>query len=470
MKILMPASEFAPFTGAGGMGESVADLAVALTAAGHEVTPILPLYRCARETATPKKTRMRFSVPVGAGRCPCQVFEAKTPDGCRILFTGRDEFFDRSGLYGNEAGDYQDNSARFVFFVKAVLEVARRMDEPPEILHAHGWQAALTGVFARHEGFPAPVVLTPHGFEFQGNFWSYDFGLTNLPGEYFSATGLEFYGSMNFLKAGLLFSAGVVVPDERFACAAQTSLLGCGLEQVLLEQAGKLWGIPDGTSLKGWDPSNDPALDEGFSARAPARRRANAAALRSEFRWNAETTVFAVIGGITTPGPIFIEALDRILDDKTSLLLLGEVEPAAKEPLERAKHRHAGRLVHLESFGETTARRVLAGTDFLLVPEQAASCQPWLVRALAYGAVPVARHCPGIHQFVTERNADNGNGFLFWSDNPAALVDACRKAVAFPHPADCAAACMRMDFSTAAAAAAHTGLYAALTGNGTNRT
>ncbi len=157
----------------------------------------------------------------------------RAPNGVQVFFVERDEFFDRSGLYGTAEGDYQDNSARFIFFSKCVIELAKRMEPAPEIIHAHNWQAALVPVFVADQRLSARTVLSAHTLAFQGNFWSYDFGLTNLSGGYFSPQGLEYYGSMNLLKAGILFAHSVVLPGPRFVSEAQTRSHGCGLDPVL---------------------------------------------------------------------------------------------------------------------------------------------------------------------------------------------------------------------------------------------
>jgi starch synthase len=463
MKIVMLASEMAPVASSGAMGVAISRLAAGLRAAGHEVLVILPLYRSAREELRIKRTRQKFSVPVGPAMMGCEMFSATAPCGTPLLLVGRDEFFDRSGLYGNESGDYQDNAARFVFFVKAALQAVKKMSGPPDIVHAHGWQAALAGVFNREDSCGAPIVLTPHGLEFQGNFWSYDFALTNLPGRYFSTAGLEFYGSMNFLKAGLLFSDAVILPDERFAALAATPAEGCGLESVFREIAGRVWGIPDGVALDGWNPAEDSSISSTFDADTLVRRTANRSALGKRFGFHPESPVFAVLSAMTAGTGALFPAMDRLVPSGASFVMLGPPEDARRMEYEVAKRHHAAGFAAIEDMTDNDAREVLAGCDYILVPTALRHAQPWLQRALRYGAIPVARRCHGLPQFVCE-SGPNANGFLFGADSTEALLGGCRKALhacARPAPRE-----TRMQssvtVSTRDPAAAHKELYKSL--------
>src|SRR5882757_29325 len=277
MKILLAASELAPFVRSGDLAEAIADLSGELRKAGHEVSVAIPYYRAVKEAkiGRPKKSSIRISVQVGASKMPSDIYEVKAPNGVQVYLISRDEYFDRSGIYGTEERDYQDNAARFIFFTKSILELAKKIQ--PDILHANSWETALLPVFVRDQQLPFHTVLTPHGLDFQGNFWSYDFGLTNLSGDYFSARGVEYYGSMNCLKGGILFADSVILPSERFVCEAQTPAYGCGLENVLRENSYKLCGIPLGNDMDAWAPVSDPSLPVKFSA---ADRMKNQAELR----------------------------------------------------------------------------------------------------------------------------------------------------------------------------------------------
>ena len=194
MKILVASSELAPLARTGGLADAVAELTAELSRLGHEVSVVIPYYRSIREekAAKTKKTRVKFNVQVGNAGIPVDVFETQTPEGVQVFLIARDEYFDRSGFYGVDGRDYQDNAARFIYFTKAAVELAGRMNPAPEILLANGWQTALLPVFVAERRLPYRTVLTPHSLAFQGNFWSYDFGLTNLPGDYFSAHGVEY--------------------------------------------------------------------------------------------------------------------------------------------------------------------------------------------------------------------------------------------------------------------------------------
>lgn len=424
MEILIAASEMAPFARTGDFADSVRELAERSAAAGHSVSVALPFYRCVRENAGlgARRTKLKFPVQVGSSRLPCDVWEATGAGGVKLLFMGRDEYFDRTGLYGMEGQDYSDNAARFIFFAKAVAEAARQ--RRADVLHLLGWQPALAAVFLREAGGGVPTVLTPFSLEFQGNFWSHDFALTNLPGQYFSAAGLEFYGSMNFLKAGIVFSDAVVLPGARAVAEMQTAAHGCGLENVLRQHADKLEGIAPGV----------PESALGLVSRTPD---AQAAARAKVFPGAAAggNAVFVALDAASTAGEgleLVFGALDRLGAAPVHIALLGEVPAALAMEFEIAVRRHAKRFVHFAEHNAGCVESVLAACDFVLAPGPLEPQSAFMMRALANGLVPIAAQCAGLHEMVRDYDQvhGTGNGLVFYRKTAAALCDTLCRAMA----------------------------------------
>ena len=460
MKILMAASEMSPFARTGDLADEVLALATNLRKAGNEVTVVLPFYRCVRESklVKAKRTKIKFPVAVGPARLPCELYEATAAGGVEVLFVARDEFFDRTGLYGVDGRDYQDNSARFVYFTKCVLEIARRSPTPFDILHVHGWQTALLPVFVRDQRMPGVTVLTPHGLEYQGNFWSYDFGLTNLPGEYFSARGVEYYGSMNCLKAGILYSDAVVLPSRRHVAEMQTPEHGCGLESVLREQSFKLEGIPDGLDDAAWPvlPTEKAAKEKAVSE---LLERSGLAPGGRVFLADSSATMGYDIR-------ILLESLDRLPSDAIRVVLLGPVAESRRSALGVALRRHASVFANIPEVNGSVFQQALAGAEFLLLPGPVEPGGELVMLALRNGVVPVAAQCGGLRQFVQDYDPTNqsGNGFVFYRETTAALVDAIRRAIkTSPDELKTIKASARAaDFSWPACARRHEALYSRL--------
>jgi starch synthase len=464
MKVLVASSEMTPLARTGGLADAVAELSAELVRLGHDVSVVLPYYRTIREgkLAKTKKARVRFNVQVGNAGIPGEIFETKTPEGVQVFFVAHDEYFDRSGFYGVDGRDYQDNAARFVYFTKSVVELASKMDPAPQILHANGWQTALLPVFVSERRLPFRTVLTPHTLAYQGNFWSYDFGLTNLPGDYFSAHGVEYYGSMNCLKGGILFADAVVFPGERFVCEAQTPEHGCGLENVLREHQHKLYGIPFSAELKDWKPAagensekNRATLLEAVGM-APELPRATFVTFTESSEGKGLELLFP--------------ALDRLLADDVRLILAGPVDARNITALEIAERKHRGRFAHVHEVDEAFARKALAGADVFLVPGPVEPEAIWLRRAMLYGAIPLAAQCPGLFQFVRdwEQTRGEGNGFVFCARTVDGLLDGCRKALRVmddtTRQKTLRKRCLSADFSLEAAARAHVELFERLLG------
>ena len=454
MKILMAASEMTPFARTGEFADEMLALAAHVREAGHEVTVVLPYYRCVREDKSikAKRTKMKFSVPVGPAKLPAEILEAAAPGGVQVLFVARDEFFDRTGLYGADDRDYQDNSARFIFFTKCALELAKKL--APDVVHVHGWQTALLPVFAKDQRLPAVTVLTPHGLEYQGNFWSYDFGLTNLPGEYFSARGLEFFGSMNCLKAGIMFADSVVLPGRRYVAEMQTPEFGCGLESVLREQSYKLEGIPDGLKESAWPVF--PAAEKS-AARDELGKLAGLLPGGRIFLADSSATRGAGIG-------LLLETLDRLPSDDARVLLLGPVEPAHRQALEIALRRHAGRFANLPEVDAPLFHLALSASEFLILPGPVEPGGELLMLALRNGVLPIAAHCGGLRQLVQDFDpvTGGGNGFVFYKNSVEALGDAICRASRTADLAPLVEAARSADFSWASAANRHLVLYSRL--------
>jgi starch synthase len=464
MKILVASSEMTPFAQTGGMADAVSELTTELSRLGHEVSVAIPYYRTIREgkLAKTKKTRLRFNVQVGNAGIPSEVFETKTPEGVQVFLVARDEYFDRSGFYGVDGRDYQDNAARFIYFTKCVVELAGKIDPAPQILYANGWQTALLPVFVSERRLPFRTVLAPHTLAYQGNFWSYDFGLTNLPGDYFSAHGVEYYGSMNCLKGGILFAEAVVLPGERYVCEAQTPEHGCGLESVLREHQHKLYGIPSSAELKDWKP----AVSEDFE-------KSRAALLEAVGMAPEPSRAVFVTFSESCEGKdlhLVFGALDRLLADNVRLVLVGPVQAENITELEIAERKHRGRFAHVLEADEGFARKALAGADLFLVPGPVEPEAIWLRRAMLSGAIPLAAQCPGLFQFVRdwEQTRGEGNGFVFYARTVDGLLDGCRKALRVIDDATrretLRKRCLSADFSLEAGVRAHVELFERLLG------
>src|SRR5450432_3636516 len=157
------------------------------------------------------------------------------------------------------------------------------MKPAPDIIHVHDWQTAIVPVFVREYGLPFKTVLTMHNVAYQGSFWGIDFGLTNLPGSYFSAKGVEFFGTLNFLKGGILFADALTTVSERYAREIQTPEFGGGLDQVLCEQGGKLTGILNGADSPLWNPATDKWIPKKYKASSLAGKKLCRDALLSKF-------------------------------------------------------------------------------------------------------------------------------------------------------------------------------------------
>jgi len=436
MNILMAASEMAPFASSGSLADVLQALPAALQERGHQVSVVLPLHRSAREqTEIPlASTKVRFSVTVGEASMECEIFEAKLKNGLQVIFVARDEFFDRTGIYGTNGRDYQDNASRFIFFNKAVVELSRRLDPLPDLIHGHDWQCGLIPVFSKYRNLPFPQVLTVHDLGFQGNFWSQDFGLTNLPPDYFSPHGVEFYGSMNFLKSGIVFADRVIFPSDLFISEAQEPGHGCGMETLLKESADKLVGIPDGVDGDVWNPATDSRLVANFSREEPAGKADCKEALLAgcSLRPAPQGPVFGMVTRLLQERgfDILLPALDRILADDSRLIIVGEGEAPYEAQLRTAARKHAGKLHYHQGTDADLARRVFAGSDMLLAPARLEAGGIRVMQALRYGAVPLVRASGGLRQIVEDfqPSAGTGNGFVFFDFTSEALVDSVRRA------------------------------------------
>src|ERR1700741_1017482 len=245
MKILIISAEGPPLQRAGAVVDVLDALPSALRARGHEVSVVLPFYREIKENRAFKKkaTGITVDAQVGDKVYTARYSEGRSASGAQLFLIRCDEFFDRAGIYGERGEPYEDNAARFIFFCKATLELARRFTPLVQILHAHDWAAALLPGLRHASHLPFAKVLTIHRLAEQGSFWGLDFKLTNLHERFFTLRGVEFFGRMNFLKGGILFADRITTVSERHRREIQTPDSSGGLDVVLRENAHKLSAI-----------------------------------------------------------------------------------------------------------------------------------------------------------------------------------------------------------------------------------
>jgi starch synthase len=435
MKILMATSEFSPLGSTGDLGDQIRILSTELKRLGHDVSVVMPFYRSIREGKNAvRPTDVEFQVNLGGKRASSDIVETTSLEGIQVYLVRRDEYFDRSGIYGADGRIYEDNAERFIFFSKAVLELARRLSPSPELIHCHDWTTALIPVFVRDRQMPFLTVLTVHNLEHQGSFWSFDFALTGLPGSYFGPRGLEFYGRLNFLKSGILYADAVTLPGEAALFEAFTPLHGFGLDSVLQENRFHLYGIPHGVDYSQTNPPLDKLIGKRHKSDAGDGKSSCRQALldQLELEQNPNGIVLnlpiesndeAAFGSVK---PI----VDLVLTANTCLLVTGKGPDQDLADIIIAERKYPTRFAYRPDPDTKLRQLALAGADVILLPSSLGFRGTNALAALRYGTLPIVKTHGGVHQLVSDYDpgSEGGCGFLYNNHSPMALWDSIRRA------------------------------------------
>lgn len=446
MDILFCASEVAPFAKTGGLADVTGSLPESLRKLGCEVRIFMPLYRSVREKA-PELNFLAHEivVPVGVHDYHVHFWESRTGSGIPIYFLEKDEFFDRSYLYGSPVyGDYEDNAERFIAFSLAVRRLCMELDWYPSILHLHDWQSALIAAHLKlnwrydPKFFRTAAVFTIHNIAYQGIFPANFFSLSNLPPGAWSMQGIEFWGQCNFLKAGLIYSDYITTVSPRYASEITTPAFGYGMEGVLKERRSTLRGILNGIDTRRWDPRTDPGLPGNYDADDLSGKKVCKQALCDLVGFNRKTRDYPLLGMIgrlaTQKG---FDLLEKILPDlmelPVNLIILGTGDASIEETILNMETLYPGRLKLARRFDEEMAHLIEAGSDIFLMPSRYEPCGLNQMYSLRYGTPPVVHATGGLEDSVIDvfEQPSAGTGFKFREYEPEAFLQAVRSALEF---------------------------------------
>jgi len=474
MKIAFLASEVIPFAKTGGLADVAGALPKVLGRRGADVRVFLPYYRGVKRNAPALSGSVAFDLDWAGRRERIQVLEHRA-DGFAVHFVVHDGYFDREFLYGTAAGDYPDNGERFAFFCRAAFEAMRVLGFAPDVIHGHDWQAATAFAYLRHASAGDPffartgTLFTIHNLAYQGLFERGILARIGLPESLFNMHDLEFFGRVNYLKAGILYADAVSTVSPRYSREIQIPEFGCGLDGLLRSRADRLFGLLNGVDYADWNPATDARLPARYDLRDLGGKRTCRAALLREFGLPAGPRP-PVIGMVTRLAgqkglDIVCEALEGLFGLGTLLVILGTGDAKIQAFLEAAARKRPDRLGLRIAFDDRIARLIYAGSDLFLIPSRYEPCGLTQMYSLKYGTVPVVRATGGLDDSIREFDpaSGTGTGFKFEAATPAALLGAVGKALAVR--ADVAYWVqlvrngMAEDFSWDRSAAAYLGLY-----------
>jgi starch synthase len=441
MRVLLASSEVHPFSKTGGLADMVGALGKALVRDGHRVGIVTPLYLGLRERLSDlKSTGLELDLALGVRRVRGEVWALETSPGLTIYFIDQPEYYHRADLYQKDGHDYPDNAERFLFLSKSVAFLALQLEWKPEVVHLHDWQVAFAALLLyeqRRLGIPVPgICATIHNLAYQGVFPASQYALSNLPWTYFSPDGVEFYGQMNCLKAALRYADVLTTVSPRYAREITTQEFGCGLEGLLREREGSLFGILNGVDYDEWNSAGDPYLKHSFGAANLQGKAQNKTELQTEFGLPAkpEIPLFGSIGRMVEQKgvDILLGALEEMLNTNIQFVQLGSGAPAFQRAFQDLARRFPERAAVRIGFDEAASHRIEAGSDFFLMPSRFEPCGLNQMYSLRYGAIPVVRATGGLDDTVIDprENLDRANGIKFHEYSSLALAKGIRKAVA----------------------------------------
>lgn len=449
IRVLSVASEAVPLVKTGGLADVAGALPAALAPHGIAMTTLLPGYPAVMAAIGNARHVHGWDRLIGE-RARLMRTKAGSND---LLVLDAPGFFDRPGnLYTDAAGqDWSDNWRRFAALGRAAADIVGGAVKALtfDILHAHDWQAALAPAYLRFSPFRSvpqiPAVMTIHNMAFQGWFDPEVFDSLELPTAAWSIDGVESYGGVGFLKAGLQLADIITTVSPTYAREIVRSEFGMGLQGLIASRGDRVRGIVNGIDGAAWNPETDPALSERFAAGNLAGRGANKRVLEQRFELESSNEpLFIMISRLTWQkgADLIAEVLDHLVGLGARLAILGSGDAAIEAALKAGAARHHGKVGLQLGYDEGLSHLMQGGGDAILVPSRFEPCGLTQLYGLAYGCVPVVTRTGGLSDTVIDANpaalaVGVATGVQFDGAHYHGLASAISRTIALYQDAEC---------------------------------
>lgn len=471
IRALSVASEAYPLIKTGGLADVVGALPAALAAHDVSTTTLLPGYLALAPAVKGARAIHRWADLLGV---EARLLKGEI-GGHPLLVLDAPRLFARDGgPYADATGaDWPDNWRRFAALGRAAADIACGAVKGLtfDILHAHDWQAAMAPAYLRYVAAPVKTVVTIHNIAFQGRFDRAIFAELGLPPAAFAIDGVEYYGGVGFLKAGLEAADAITTVSPTYAEEILRPDFGMGLEGLIAARRDRLHGIVNGIDPAVWSPQGDAALPARYTHRTLSRRTANKRAVERTFALEGgDGPIFTVISRLTWQKgmDVLADCLDDLVARGGRLALLGSGDVTLEHAFLDAAARHPGRIGVRIGYDEPLSHLLQGGADAILIPSRFEPCGLTQLYGLAYGCVPVVARTGGLADTIIDANdaaraAGVATGIQFAPVTRDALTGAIRRAIRLhASPQDWSTLQqrgMRADFSWATSGARYAALY-----------
>jgi starch synthase len=423
ISVLSVASEIFPLIKTGGLADVAGALPGALAPHGIDMHSLVPGYPAVLQKLQNVSSAFKNSDFFGG---PAEIVAGEAA-ALKIFALDAPHLFARAGnpYLAPDGTSWQDNPQRFAALSYAAFLIGQGAipNFTPDIIHVHDWQAALTPAYIHYSDGPHPAtVLTIHNLAFQGLAPSTLLENLRLPAASFAVDGLEFYGSISALKAGLQYADRITTVSPTYAAEICTPADGMGLDGLLRARKNVLSGIVNGIDTDVWDPAHDTSLPASFSARSPLGKKRCKSALQRRFGLDASDTalLYGVVSRLSHQKglDVLLDSLDTLAATGAQLAVLGSGDAALQEGFMRAAASYPNRIGVMLGYDEPIAHLIQAGADAILVPSRFEPCGLTQLCALRYGALPVVSRVGGLADTVIDANpaalaAKVATGFQF---------------------------------------------------------
>lgn len=435
LKILIAAAEVAPFAKTGGLADVAGSLPKALAAMGHDVRIVMPKYKQIREgdylidypvemdhhleSGILKKTRLNTSA-------------VEIP----VYLIDNHQYFYRDGIYC-----FPDEAERFNFFCKAILGMLPKIDWQPHLIHCNDWQTGLVPLILKTKYADDPfyqtmgTLLTIHNLQYQGIFPRQTMTLLGLGDEYFTPERLEFYGEINFLKAGIVYADLINAVSKKYALEIQTPEYGERLDGLLRKRAQDLYGIVNGIDYEEYNPAADKRIYQNYSLETIDRKNENKHRLQQEMGIpSGNTPLIGIVSRLVDQKGLDLISgtFKQMMDLGVQLVLLGSGDDHYQRLFAELKMKYPHQVAIYLGFNPELAQKIYAGADMFLMPSRFEPCGLGQLISLRYGSIPIVRAVGGLADTIEDYDEikGKGNGFSFKPYEAGALLDTIKRAVA----------------------------------------